>query len=383
MRKKPFGALPAAALTLLRSSEKPRRRFYVPPAMRATRRAPGPVALQPLGPVPATELKFLEEVVAALLGARSIVLPALEMPPACWDASRRQFDADRLLDLLFARLPDAAMRVMGVLDSDMFAAGRTFVFGYAHLRDGVGVYSLARLREDWYGRAADEPKLRDRTWRAVAHELGHTFGNPHCEAAECVMRAVSHIESLDALSPSFCESCLKRVRRGVMVGPSSAEGRFQRAGALLRRRFPARAVAAYREATEKAPLEARYFNDLGVALLAVAERVEARRSFLKAAELAADFPHPYYNLGILAREEGGPAAAEQCFDEGLKRDADPVAAHRYLGKLYDELFGDPARARRHYQAYLELGGAEAEIVARAWALGARPGIPIEVDAEKP
>lgn len=369
LRKRPIGGNEPAPLPP--APERTRRRFFIPPAMRATHRAPAPVAVQPLGDVAPSEVAFLEEVVGTVLGARVVTLPAIAVPIHCWEASRRQYDADRLLDLLFARLPDGVMRVMGVLDADMFAAGRTFVFGYAHLRDGIGVYSLARLREEYYGRSGDDPLLRSRVYRAVAHEVGHTFGNPHCEAPACVMRAVSHVESLDALSPTYCLECMRRVRRGAMVAPSSAEGRFQRAGALLRRHMPERAVQAYRESVQQAPVEPRYHNDLGVALLAVGERESARRAFERAAELSNDFPHPFYNLGILCREEGGAEAAERCFAEGLARERDLVAAHRYLGKLYDELFSDPARARRHYLAYLELGGDEADIVARALSLGAR------------
>jgi tetratricopeptide (TPR) repeat protein len=261
---------------------------------------------------------------------------------------------------------------VGVLDADMFAAGRTFVFGYAHLRDGVAVYSVARLREEWYGRAADDEKQRTRTYRALAHEIGHTFGNPHCEDVDCVMHAVSQIDSLDALAPTYCETCMKRVRRGLVVSPSSAEGRFLRAGALLRRRYLPRAIQTYREATEKAPLEPRYANDLGVALLAASDRDGARAAFRRATELSADFPHPYYNLGILCREDGGVDVAERWFAEGLRRDPEPLAAHRYLGRLYEDLFNDPQRARRHYAAYLALGGCEPDVVSRAHALGAWP-----------
>jgi archaemetzincin len=354
-----------------------RRRLYIPPPMRATRRAPAPVAVLPLGTVSPSELELVDELLAALLGARSIQLAPAAIPSHYFDHARGQYDADRLLDLLFDRLPDAAMRIVGVLDADMFAAGRTFVFGYAHLRDGVAVYSVARLREEWYGRASDEEKQRARSYRALAHELGHTFGNPHCEEAGCVMRAVSQIESLDALGPSYCDSCLRRVRRGVLIAPSSGEGQFLRAGALLRRRCLPQAIQAYRAATDKAPLEPRYFNDLGVALLAGGDREAARRAFRHATELCADFPHPYYNLGILCREDGGGAeAAERHFDEGLLRDPDPVAAHRYLGKLYEELFGDPQRARRHYRTYLELGGSDPEVAARVASFdgaGARTG----------
>ena len=337
--------------------------------MRATRRAPGPVAVLPLGPVPAGELDFIEEVLGTLLGARALRLPELAIPPSYFDRARGQYDADKLLELLFDMLPDNAMRVVGVLSADMFAAGRTFVFGYAHLRDGVAVYSTARLREEWYGRAADQEKQHSRSYRALAHEVGHTFGNPHCEDPGCVMHAVSQVDSLDALSPSYCDPCMRRVRRGLWIAPSSAEGRVLRAGALLRRRYVPRAIQTYREATSKAPFEPRYFNDLGVALLAASDRDGAREAFRRASDLAADFPHPYYNLGILCREDGGVDAAERWFAEGLRRDPDPLAAHRYLGKLYEDLFTDPARARRHSLAYLELGGNEPEVVARAWSLG--------------
>jgi archaemetzincin len=361
-------ALSVIGATLHPAHRHSRRRLYIPPSMRATRRAPGPVAVLPLGQVAPSDLELIDEVVSTMLGARTLRLPEAGLPPAYFDRTRGQFDADRLLELLFDQLPDGAMRIVGVLDADMFAAGRTFVFGYAHLRDGVAVYSVARLREEWYGRGPDDAKLHARSYRALAHELGHTFGNPHCEEPGCVMRAVSQIESLDALGPSYCASCLRRVRRGLGVGPQSAEGQFLRAGALLRRRYLPRAIETYRRATERAPLEPRYFNDLGVALLAAADREGARAAFRRATELSADFPHPYYNLGILCREDGGADAAERFFTEGLRRDGDPLAAHRYLGKLYEDLFGDTLRARRHYLAYLQLGGGDAEVVSRVWAI---------------
>ena len=345
-----------------------RRPFSIPVEMKAVRPTPAPIAIQPIGNVRASDLAWLEEVIETVFGAACVCLPSLPLPSDHYDAARRQDDADRLLDLLFHRLPDAALRIVGVLDADMFAAGRTFVFGYAHLRDGMAVYSIARLREEWYGRRASEDLVRSRAYRAVVHELGHTFGNPHCEDPRCVMHAVSQVESLDELSPSYCDSCERRARRGLLVAPSSAEGRFLRGGALLRRRQLQRAALAYREAVSLAPTEARYQNDLGVALLSLGNREEARVAFAKAAELAHDFPHPYYNLGILCRDDGGAEAAAQYFTEGLARDTDPMSAHRYLGRLYEELFGDPRRARQHYMAYVQLGGKEEDVLARAQAL---------------
>lgn len=344
--------------------------FLVPPEMRAARLAAGPVAIQTLGGVSAGDVAFLAHLIRAILGADSIILPALPLRKEDYNAERRQYDADRLLDLLFGKMPDRALRIIGVLDQDMFAAGRTFVFGYAHLRDGVAVYSLARLREEWYGRAASDEHVRGRTYRAVAHELGHTFGNPHCKQTRCVMRAVSQIDSLDELWPAYCSSCMEQVRRGSQLAPLGAEGRFLRGGAYLRRRQLERAAAAYEDASRLAPEEARYHNDMGVALLSLGRRDAARHAFGRAADLEASFPHPYYNLGILCRDQGGAEAAASYFAEGLARDENPLAAHRYLGRLYEELFADPGRARQHYRAYVELGGREEDVLERAQALEA-------------
>lgn len=344
--------------------------FHIPAVMRATSEAPSPIAVLPLGGVSERDLRLTEYSVTNVFGAKTERLPVAPLEEYYFARDRGQYDADRLLEVCFDRLPRQASRIIAVLDKDMYAAGRSFIFGYAHLRDGVSVYSLARLREEWYGRTPDPERLDARAYRCITHELGHTYGNPHCEHQGCVMRAVSQVESLDALSPSFCESCMRRMRRAVKIGATSAEGYFLRAGAALRRRQMADAIGFYRDAAARAPMEPRYHNDLGVALLAAADREEARRAFLRATELAADFPHPYYNLGIICREGGESIeVAERYFTAGLLRDPDPLSAHRYLGKLYDELFGDRERALRHFNAYMARGGTDSDVIYRAEMLG--------------
>lgn len=320
------------------------------------------IAVLPLGNIPAEELVWVEEVIRSRFGMDTMLLPGVHIPAVCYDPARQQYDADRLLDLLFDRLPNGATRILGVLSDDMFAAGRTFVFGYAHLRDGVAIYSMARLREEWYERRNNTEKQQTRSLRCIVHELGHTFGNPHCEESECVMHAVSQVDSLDRLGANYCESCHRRVRSASRIAATSAEGLFNRASALLRRHHLPQAIAAYRCATEKAPHQPRYFNDLGVALLASADRDGARAAFHRATELRADFPHPYYNLGILCRENGG-AEAEHFFTEGLRRDPDKLAGNRYIARLYEELFRDFHRACKHYRTYIELGGNDPDVVA--------------------
>ena len=326
------------------------------------------IAVVPLGPVASAELDFAEATIASRFGVKTLRLPETAIPRSMFRADRGQWDADRLLELLFDMLPDNCQRIIGVLATDMFAAGRTFVFGYGHLRDGMAVYSTARFCEEWYGRPADLAKQQSRSLRCIVHELGHTFGNPHCEACDCIMRAVSGLEALDALSETYCTSCAARVAKALQLKPGSAEDAFIRAGALLRRRRLAKAVKSYLIATEKAPLEPRYWNDLGVASLSIGDSHRAKLAFERAVELAAAFPHPYYNLGILSHRESGADSAEAYLNQGLSRDTNPVAAHRYLGRLYEELFGDRARAFEHYAAYVDMGGTEHEVIEKYVAL---------------
>jgi archaemetzincin len=253
-----------------------------------TRRAAAPIAIQPIGDVSLAQVQLLERILERVYDAPAVVLRALALPREAWSGERRQYDADPLLDALFLELPERCLRVVGVTEADLFIPGRTFVFGYAHLTDGMALYSLRRLREGFYGRAASEARTAARVLRAVVHELGHTFGVPHCEHGGCVMRAVSAVDTLDALSPRYCVPCLQRVRRGLKVAPWSARGRWERGLALYRRNLPARAVEQLEHATRSAPLDAAYLYDLGVARLAAGDREGARAAFVRARELSPD-----------------------------------------------------------------------------------------------
>jgi archaemetzincin len=223
--------------------------------------------VQPYGRVAPVELSLVESILDAYFGAVAVVLPPLPLPGGAFAGERGQHDADHLLDDLFARLPERCLRVVGITEVDLFINGRTFVFGYAHLSDGTALVSLARLRESFYRRRDDRDRLRARLERALVHEVGHTFGNPHCDDQRCVMHAVSHVETLDALAPDYCAACASRVAAGLAIAPWSAHGRWARGLAHLRRRSFARAVAVLEQAARSAPRDVRLAGDLARARL--------------------------------------------------------------------------------------------------------------------
>ncbi|MBI4280861.1 hypothetical protein HY628_01530 [Candidatus Uhrbacteria bacterium] len=307
--------------------------------------------------VASEDFEYAESVLEQVFGLKVIRLPQAFLPGSFtrfW-----QWDADEILQYLFDRLitlPVSVTRIIGLINEDLFAIGRTFVYGYAHLRDGVAVVSLARLREEWYERAPRPSLYRSRLFRGLVHEVGHTFLLPHCDH-DCLMSTVWQIESLDALPHTFCSCCEEKVRSGLSVALMSAEWYFQRAGALIRRsRPPAQAIQYFEQAIALAPGRANYHNDLGVALMLADDWQGAEKAFERAIECGADFPHPYYNLGVLQNKKGWNAVAERWFEKGLWHDPDRLEGYRYVGKIFEELFGDNHRALKYYQLYLHNGG---------------------------
>jgi len=72
-----------------------------------------------------------------------------------------------------------------VVNVDLFVPSLNFVFGLA--AGNTAVISLARLRPEYYGEKKNEYLLRERALKESIHELGHTFGLPHCFNIRCIM----------------------------------------------------------------------------------------------------------------------------------------------------------------------------------------------------
>jgi archaemetzincin len=275
--------------------------FTVPLEMRAPDRAGGPIDVQPLGEVAPTRLSFLCRTIERVYNARCRVRESLPVPPEAWNGDRQQVDADAMLGVLVDEFPDDSSRVLAVTQKDMFAAGRPYVFGYGHLRDRVSIVATARLEERFYGRRQQEPLLRVRLYKAAIHELGHTAGNPHCSARECIMREVADLEALDELPLFYCNACMRRTWEELRLTSNAPEAQFSLGAALLRRRRYERAVVALEKAAAGDPDNAVYQNDLGVALLRRGEKRAAMRAFQRARRLRPDLPEPAYNLRLCER----------------------------------------------------------------------------------
>jgi archaemetzincin len=124
-----------------------------------------------------------------------------------YDKGRKQFYSTLILKEFLKKLPKDAEKALLIVDVDLFIPILTFVFGEAQLGGKVGIVSITRLRQEFYGLPSNAEILQRRLIKEIKHELGHTFGLLHCSFRECVMSFASNILAVDQKGTSFCASC--------------------------------------------------------------------------------------------------------------------------------------------------------------------------------
>lgn len=170
------------------------------------------VAIQPLGPVKATDLDRVKAGIQALYAVDVEVLPEKPLPKAAYFAPRDRYKADKLLDVLAADTPAKFTKVIGLTVRDISTKKGKIddwgIFGLGALGDRPCVVSTFRLRA---GKATDEVFLA-RLVKVVNHELGHTFGLDHCPEAGCFMQdAGGKIATVDGEGGKPCAACAARL----------------------------------------------------------------------------------------------------------------------------------------------------------------------------
>ena len=124
-----------------------------------------------------------------------------------FDASRRQYDANKLLKHLVSISPSDKTKTLGLYQVDLFIPILTFIFGQAVFKGKTGVVSTYRLRNEQYGMNGNEILMYERFRKVVFHELGHAFGLIHCHVPSCVMRSSTYVEDIDQKKHLFCPKC--------------------------------------------------------------------------------------------------------------------------------------------------------------------------------
>jgi archaemetzincin len=177
------------------------------------------ICLIEIGPVESGITAAVAEQITAMLDSPPRLLPPLQVPPAAWDAGRRQYAAVEMLRALASNCPPNARRLLGVTECDLFIPVLSFVFGQAQLEGRLAVVSLARLRQEFYGLAPHRPLLISRAITEAVHELGHTFGLVHCVDPGCAMSLAVDVRHVDR-KRNLCGGCLETLRARTGAGAS-------------------------------------------------------------------------------------------------------------------------------------------------------------------
>ena len=171
--------------------------------------------LAPEHGVEAAVLDVVEACLSVTFGLPIRRLAPFAHPSDAYDPRRHQYASTEILRMLKEHLPPDALRMLGIVDRDIFIPMLTFVFGQAQLGGAIALVSLTRLRQECYGLPPDPGLFLDRACTEAVHEVGHTFGLVHCHDAECAMSLSTSIEHVDAKAASLCPSCRRLLRDSI------------------------------------------------------------------------------------------------------------------------------------------------------------------------
>ena len=177
-----------------------------------------------IGRLPAGLLDKTAARVARQLGLVNCRAPSRLDPSFAYDEQRGQFHAGRLIERL-RHAGDEDSRVVGAAAVDLFNPVLTFVFGEAEMPGRVAVFSIHRLREEFYGLPPDPGLLAARVAKEMLHELGHTYGLAHCADPACVMSSSHSVERVDLKGDRLCAKCSVTVSRARAVSRQSSAPR--------------------------------------------------------------------------------------------------------------------------------------------------------------
>jgi archaemetzincin len=132
------------------------------------------------------------------------------LPPTAYYPPRKRYRAEKLLGFLGGLVDPrrADTRVLGLTEVDISTTKGKYedwgIFGLGELPGRAAVISSKRLRR----RARDADHVRFRVVTTAIHEIGHTFGLPHCTEPRCVMQdAHGSIENTDASTGHLGPGC--------------------------------------------------------------------------------------------------------------------------------------------------------------------------------
>ena len=164
------------------------------------------IVISPVGDIDSDIVDRIAAEIRRLFPFPVVIAPLLADVTFAYDENRDQYLSTKILDHLSESIPEPALKLIAVVDVDLFIPILTHVFGEAQLGGRICVVSIHRLKEN-LGALGRNPAYHCRIIKEAVHELGHCFNLLHCREPSCIMNYCRSVQDVDRRSEHLCRYC--------------------------------------------------------------------------------------------------------------------------------------------------------------------------------
>ena len=148
--------------------------------------SPNTIVISPIGDFTPELLDLIRAEIKRIYGFPTEVVSLLEDLEFWFHPNRNQYHSTPILEQLAHKAPAGALKVLAVVQVDLFIPILTHVYGEAQLGGKACIVSTIRLNDGHHSLNTQQPYL-SRIIKEAIHELGHTFNLRHCREHTCLM----------------------------------------------------------------------------------------------------------------------------------------------------------------------------------------------------
>jgi archaemetzincin len=168
--------------------------------------SPHTIVISPIGEFKPELLDLIRTEIKRIYAFPTAVQFLLEDLEFAFHPNRNQYHSTPILEELARNAPADALKVLALVQVDLFIPILTHVYGEAQLGGKACMVSTIRLNEGHRSLSTQEPYL-SRIIKESIHELGHTFQLRHCQEHTCLMHYCRNEGDVDRKTDQLCRYC--------------------------------------------------------------------------------------------------------------------------------------------------------------------------------